>query len=737
MSSRQSAENVPLQQQFEDPLQLIGPLEVDSESKAMSKLEEITKNLDSKDDWNIRSNAILDAMSLLKGGVQKFGIDFSQISTGIANCVSDLRSTLVRNGSLFIAACAQELKNAYITSTDVVIPALSKQLTHGTAIISDSCHLAIIQIAKHVQHRKVVRAMQTLANAKSAINRQVAAEAFQIIVTNWPGKVLAKNLPDIKASLAKLATDPAQSTRKIAKHAQQDMINGGSNDAQLNINIKSTSAPLSYQPSPMKPKTSMAPKRGEETETSGPKSTRTPTTLRKRKPVLKAPASTKATAEERYSQSRAAKRPSIDPPSPPQVSEASIRKTPRKPFIPSLQPSTEVDVMRNSMQKPIGELSDYMPPQSMATTRQFINILTMLIDEGRYDEISGLEMLLPQSIISGTFYVSSISEWKKVLKILYRKYKIDFKEDAKDMIIAFTFDKWIIGLSISAFGEEYVLSLFTDDPNSPDSYNFFVQYLSLYPDRELSDATTQFLSALVKAQKDMNDVSMLEEVIFKQPIEEKLVNQIFDAITNGVDFEELLARLISKGLKTNDQVQNVNNMLNDMLPQLFDTKEPQQINATMDLIISLLSENSTLCLDSILDQILTLACSTSKGIHDKAVACLTALSINQEFLLNMVEHIMELNADQQEVLVSLQMIIECFNDMDSDTLLLFIDVVTPALDMLLKSDITAHRRSAITIATIFESRVHDAFEPFFNSLSPTNQKLIQLKISKGENRFHI
>ena len=828
-----STENVPLQQQFEDPLQHIGPLEVDSESKALAKMEEIQRNISSKDDWVVRSNAILEAMCLLKGGVAKYGIDMSSISTGVANCVSDLRSTLVRNGSLFIAACAQTLQNSYITSTDVVIPALSKQLTHGTAIISDSCHLAIIQIATNVQHRKVVRAMQQLANSKSTIQRQVAAEAFQIIVSKWSSKVVSKNMTEIKASLSKLAEDPSQSTRKIAKTALQNMTSGNSSgDFMPNINIKSMSAPLSYQPSVAKPKTAMTPKRMSDAkkdgETGSPKSTRTPTTMRKRPTFRPAQSSMKQSAtEDRFQSPKPAHSLSqdIETHPAPMSNDVVFKKSPKRSFMPNLQPPVNEDVMRSqssqrqrppqippysqSISRPKKpqinvesddsddstpepphheknqDLSDYMPPTSFLSTKQFIALLQDIIDTNNYEELSGLEMLLPQSIISGTFYVKSMSEWKKLLKVLYKKYKSDFKEDAKDMIVSFNFDKWIITTNISCYGDNYIFHLFMDDPLSDDNYDFFVSYLNNFSQDNLPDDVLDFVQQMRSQNKDktglpnivrkepqMDDSDDFEDDFIDEdestsqsnkidedydfdttfgkkkstsrklgsslgdvPRGEKLVRECIECIKNGNDFHHYLQKIIDNLKGKNSSTKEYNSSLNNYLPDAFNTQNKNQILEVLDLVISLMDANTTFCLDSILDQVLALCCNQNRTISDRANACLTALSINQEFLLNMISQIPDMNQDGPEEVVALQMILECITDMDSDTLLLFIDVVTPVLELLLKSEVTAHRRTAVAIAAQFQSKVPETFAPFFQNLSPTHQKLIQLRISKSDRPF--
>lgn len=759
MSSKNPPDQIPLQDQFNNPLEGITETKFDSEMKAQAKMEQLEADLKDKDDWTKRSTAILEAMSVLKGGIANFGIDFSSLSTGIASCVYDLRSTLVKNGSLLIAALAQTLGERYITSTDVVLPALSKQLTHGTAIISDSVHLAILQIAKNVQNRKVVRAMQTLANSKSALQREVAAEAFHLIVTNWSFSVITKNNQDIRDSLNKLSNDASQSTRKAARAALESFGEDGTvkRASTPTVNIKSMSAPLNYVPSPPvkeKPttKTSLGRHANESSDAllgPSPKTARdvqrTPTTIRKKAP--------RTPTYRRTSQNEESYAPVIE----------KTQKRFETSFVPDTSPVPGRDPLRESSDFK-KDISEVMPPTTLITTKQFIRILTRIIDENTWDDIGGLEMLIPPSIISATQFMPNIADWKSFLKVFYRKFKEDFKEDTRSLIETFHFDKWLIGLVLTTYGQDFLFEIFSDITHP--SFDFYNALLKLYPDLDLPPKALDTIRSLVKNFEITDDATYLAQFVkeksddenvvtpgsvYENPFETKprkspriktansqrnpdspkhLVSAAAKALLGGSTADKELDAIIKTWRKNKDLINEFNDCLNDRLPQCLESDSKETVVNTLTFIINLLDASSDFFLPEAMEDIISLVCTQSRTVSSRAHAALTAISVNQELLLKMVASIPDMSNNQEGQYVALQMALECFADMDNDELLLFVDVVSPVMDSCLRSDITAHRRIAADIAAIFKQNVPDAFASFFSTLSPTNQKLIELRIHK-------
>jgi hypothetical protein len=84
-------------------------------------------------------------------------------------------------GSLLITAFAVSFGASYVTSIDIVVPARFKPLSHVTAVISNSCHLALPKITEFVPHRRTIRLFLSNHKSKTGIHCQVVAEVLSVI----------------------------------------------------------------------------------------------------------------------------------------------------------------------------------------------------------------------------------------------------------------------------------------------------------------------------------------------------------------------------------------------------------------------------------------------------------------------------------------------------------------------------------------------------------------------------
>lgn len=211
-------ENSDLSFQFEHPLDGIQSTFINSDSQAEQLLSEIEQQIKNRDDWSVRSSGIQLALSCLKGGITNYSsIDYSSFSSDLAHCLTDLRSSLVKSGSLLVAASSQILQERYITSIKIIIPALFKQLSHGTAIISESARFALIEITKNVQNSKTYHTIISKVQSKSCQQRLIIAEVLFIIIDKWPTSKTSTFAESINSSLHQLIEDASQNVRKAAR----------------------------------------------------------------------------------------------------------------------------------------------------------------------------------------------------------------------------------------------------------------------------------------------------------------------------------------------------------------------------------------------------------------------------------------------------------------------------------------------------------------------------------------
>lgn len=219
--NRLRSSSLDLAQMFVDPLRDVDPIPVEDKEEMESVVAELEFKLSNPDDWSIRAEALAEAMGYLKGGICDYeDCDFSTLALGIAGCLTDLRSALVKASSLLIIACAQTLKVRYITSAKVILPALFKPLSNGTAIIANSCHSAILSIAKNVQHRRSLSLILANSTSRTVEHRMAVAESIIVVLQNWPLAVLAPMLEEVKLVISKYIEDASATVRQTAKEAR-------------------------------------------------------------------------------------------------------------------------------------------------------------------------------------------------------------------------------------------------------------------------------------------------------------------------------------------------------------------------------------------------------------------------------------------------------------------------------------------------------------------------------------
>ena len=108
--------------QIENPLDGIDGVQISKNFDASAEIDKLKVKFQQKDEWSTRLDAIQRIMSLIKGGVFSHAdFEFTEIAPYIANCVTDLRSTLVKWGSMCVSAAAQALGSDFHPYVDIFI----------------------------------------------------------------------------------------------------------------------------------------------------------------------------------------------------------------------------------------------------------------------------------------------------------------------------------------------------------------------------------------------------------------------------------------------------------------------------------------------------------------------------------------------------------------------------------------------------------------------------------------
>lgn len=256
-----NAESKKLLEQFDHPLDFVDDVTIDSSSDAETYIQEIESKLTNRDDWSVRAEGLKLAISCLKAEIYNYySTDYSFIASDVAASVTDYRSALVRAGTLLIASSAQIFKEKYLTSVKIIIPALFKQLNHGTAIIVNSCQCALMSVARYVQHPNTINTIISKSQSKSGQQRAAVARALFVILQTWNTSLILASKNAIESTLLKLKNDPSQNVRSAAKSSLA-LIHGenhpGSNENVNNIN----NSPYTKQNQMKSPKRNITSKR--------------------------------------------------------------------------------------------------------------------------------------------------------------------------------------------------------------------------------------------------------------------------------------------------------------------------------------------------------------------------------------------------------------------------------------------------------------------------------------------
>jgi hypothetical protein len=120
---------------------------------------------------------------------------------------------------MLVAELAEKLAQQYALPVLALIPALFRPTQSGTQIIADSCRLAILAVARHVQSRKVLQAIIEVNASKSSVQRQIVANSIFLIVMHWDREYLNESFQMLERVLLSLMSDPAPAARQYARDA--------------------------------------------------------------------------------------------------------------------------------------------------------------------------------------------------------------------------------------------------------------------------------------------------------------------------------------------------------------------------------------------------------------------------------------------------------------------------------------------------------------------------------------
>lgn len=212
-----------MQIEFQTPEANFDPISLKNDNQARKEIEDLTKLIAEGNEWDVQVKAISRAMSLINGGAleyDSFASKIPDLSIGLIAGSSNLRSALVKNSCLFISLLAHKLKKKFSTMGEMIMP-LSKQTTHGTLIIAESCKLTILEIVKYCPIKNVFLSIIELSKSKAIENRQISAESFILMLTYWGKTLIEQNNDVVMKTLRLLLVDSSQEVRNATRIASK------------------------------------------------------------------------------------------------------------------------------------------------------------------------------------------------------------------------------------------------------------------------------------------------------------------------------------------------------------------------------------------------------------------------------------------------------------------------------------------------------------------------------------
>jgi len=688
-----------LQFEIESPFESVDSIEIKSENEARNIIEQIQSKLDSKCDWSIKKQSIQQAISLLKGNVHYFpGCDMTSLARGISLCVTDLRSSLVKWGCMFVSAASKKLRTDFVSSIEILIPALSKPLTHGTSIINLSCRYAIHQISQNVMHRRVVKALMSMTTSKSQVHRLVVTECFKIIINKWEERVLVGLREEIIATLNKLKSDASAEVRQLSKEALGEVLSPPTEPKEFtiteefpDITIKIPKTPKSMIPTPKKTK----PKTPRDQNLSNTISFTIPKNLTPMK-----------SSDKRI-----------------HSSETPNRSPPKTVKIPEAQSETE-------------DISNFMPPSSLETTNYIISEFGKIIINNNFDKLQYLEDLLPPTIRAGSQYVKDLWTWEPVLRGFMKQYNDVFLEQIREILEPFCFSNDLLTIVFDYYSPDSVINSCINYYKVHNQMNnhfivlisSFIRYGAVF---DLNQEILSFLTSAMRNKKADEHHERIKKYISNVEIGvDSVFDDLCDCIRNRNDFSSLLSKIRTTLKRDTSFFGVVNRFIQQSLPELISDESRETKRNAIEVTIQFLGFDQPFDYVPVFECLIENIGIAEKSIKDRINDCIPAILSQSSIVDYLIEHLNQIH-DENDCINYLSFLHRSFVQCPPNKLFSYLSLTYSILSRLIVSECTSIRRLVISIFVEFQIKTPKDFAPYLSQLSPTNQKLIQLRCSKS------
>ena len=231
------------------PFAKITSLEIESASQAKTAIQELKQQLDPKQQWDVRNDALEKSVKYLKGSIYYYPKgDFKDLIPEISKATVDIRTMIVRNACILIGTLAQVIGEDFQSQFLQYLPNLTKQINNNSLTISSLAHLTILKASIYCTTKSFAKTIFQYAQNPSYRFRQIAAEFCYIVIEMWPITVINTFRKELESNILLLTKDSDAPTQSVAVAAKElfSSLPSSSPKAKKNKNPVTTLQPQSF-----------------------------------------------------------------------------------------------------------------------------------------------------------------------------------------------------------------------------------------------------------------------------------------------------------------------------------------------------------------------------------------------------------------------------------------------------------------------------------------------------------
>ncbi|OHT07938.1 hypothetical protein TRFO_05056 [Tritrichomonas foetus] len=729
--------------EFASPLDSYQAVEVETNDEAAEKLDKISNDLSQKTAWKTKYDAIKHLMELLKGGIQYYpGGNLQELSPLIASAVLDLRAIIVRASSILVAAAAQLLGEDFEGAACTIFPALLKQISSKNPVISNYCHLALLEIVKHCTTKKVGKLFLANSNSKVTFCRQIAAESCHIINETWPGKISSSMSKEVSSVIEALSTDKDEVVRNIANEAIS--VSRESTPKKKKAPSTLVYSPTSADKKPLSPIT-------KDRRSRSPSPTGSPNQPSSPRSVKFSPTQSQQTPQQLKVQIPAEIPSNLktnEPLSPKSGDNQFEKETQnlsphsiRFNFDDQVEDDTQ-SVMssksgrssQSNRSKREVTIEDVMDPSTKKEATLFKAFLDDHVQRFDFNPFLDRKRLV-SSVIYAAQQIPIMDIWKDTLSILLDQFPEDFAPHVISLMSCFSFNEWIYEQCASIYSAQAIAETLITGRRQKmsDAFNFFVvAFRTKTHVIDLNDKLKSMIQVLIQSNIRNDETVYLKEAIERaeaSPTVDAVLDKLILRLKNNEPWNNDLNVLAELYDQSPQMITQIETVFNDEVPKLISRGTDNQRQDTIEFIIECCGKLRKISFATSVDPIVAVVLDGNCKWEDAAIECLAKMMIDIKALAISIA-LMENGKHCEQIIVEALLIY--FTEAPPQRLLPVQKILVSKLLPFLSSETAETRKTVILIFAEFKRKIPKEFGKLLKKrFTPTQRKLIEMSALKA------